>query len=352
VDGNSPDGTSEVFRRVATACAKVPIVVTERPGGKGRNVLEFLEYCREQDVGAMAMIDADVQSITPAWVEALLDPVVAGGVDWVSPLYLRSRFDAATTAHFAYPFVSAVTGLNIRQPIGGDFGFSVRFARSLRRRRGPPSIEGYGIDIFMTLHAGTGGFRLAQVALGRKAHKPSFPRQGRIFREVVSTAVASRRSLAPRPVQLEALPCGIDECPTIAPAGDRFEGLLRMARADAEALAPVYLGWLGPDHAGLSAALAQVPHLSAEAWADILAAALTSRSVGGRSLATGSLADQLYPLYTIRSATLWRESQGRPAETVEAEIVDQARHFRERLEYRLGLTRGRPQRHRPASGQR
>jgi glucosylglycerate synthase len=131
VDGDSPDGTAGVFRGVPTACRKVSLVVTDRPGGKGVNVLRFLRHCLEHDADALAILDADVISVTPEWMDRLLGPVVAGTADFVAPLYRRSRYEGAVTAHFAYPYFYAMAGIDLRQPIGGDFGLSAALARHL-----------------------------------------------------------------------------------------------------------------------------------------------------------------------------------------------------------------------------
>ncbi len=45
----------------------------------------------------------------------------------------------------------------------------------------------YGVDIFMTTEAVLSGFSLAQVALGSKIHKPSAPKLGKMFTQVVDT---------------------------------------------------------------------------------------------------------------------------------------------------------------------
>jgi hypothetical protein len=45
----------------------------------------------------------------------------------------------------------------------------------------------YGVDIFMTSEAVLSGFSVAQVTLGSKIHKPSAPKLGKMFTQVVDT---------------------------------------------------------------------------------------------------------------------------------------------------------------------
>lgn len=336
MDGASPDGTSAVFRGVPTRCRKESVIVSDQPGGKGQNVLRFLRLCASRNVGALAIIDADVTSISPAWVDALLGPVVAGTVDYVAPLYRRSRFEGATTAHFAYPFFLATTGNDVRQPIGGDFGLSVELARYLLQRPVEEGVEGYGIDVFMSLHAMRGRFRLAQAELGYKRHKPSFPRRARIFGDVVTTALSITRSweLAPELKVRQDLPCGIAEAGEFSHA-QATRALLGAARVTALTLMPAYRAWLGRRAAGLCASLGHArPRLAAEQWTDVLAAAVAVYRAGhGDSSACSArtVADLLDPLHSIRSVTLWDDSLRWSSSQVEQDILRQARLLRRKL---------------------
>jgi glycosyltransferase involved in cell wall biosynthesis len=333
VDGASPDGTAAVFRGVPTTCRKVSLSVTDRPGGKGANVLRFLRHCLDHDVEALAMIDADVSSITPEWIDRLLGPVVDGPVDFVAPFYRRSRYDGATTAHFAYPYFYAITGLDLRQPIGGDVGMSAALARHVVGQSVDDAVRGYGIDIFLSLHAARGNFRIAQASLGRKLHKPSFPKRIQIVRDVIGAglAVGGQWDVSADAHESSAPPCSIDD------AGEfthRYQAnaLSREAQVRATSLWPLYRRWLGADHGALRAALdGSSPSLSAEGWTDVLAAALAAWRATGAGSPVDEVVDGLEPLHLIRSVTFWNESCAGPADAVEAEIVAQARLFRSKL---------------------
>ena len=47
----------------------------------------------------------------------------------MAPLYHRHKFDGTITNGIVYPLTRALYGRRIRQPIGGDFGFSGELAR-------------------------------------------------------------------------------------------------------------------------------------------------------------------------------------------------------------------------------
>jgi len=78
---------------------------------------------------------------------------------------------------------------NIRQPIGGDFSFSSRLADYWLKQKWHKTTKKYGIDIFMTMNAIVGGFKIAQVGLGAKIHKPSSPKLGPMFSQVTTTLI-------------------------------------------------------------------------------------------------------------------------------------------------------------------
>src|SRR5262245_35701527 len=147
VDSASPDRTSEVFLNTPTLCRKESFIITEQPRGKGRNVLRFFEQCAELGVTALAIVDGDLRSVTPDWIEALLTPVLRGEADYVAPLYQRHRFDGSTTNHFAYPLMRGYFGIGVRQPIGGEFAFSAELIEHILGQPVDETTLGYGIDI-------------------------------------------------------------------------------------------------------------------------------------------------------------------------------------------------------------
>jgi hypothetical protein len=84
----------------------------------------------------------------------------------------------------------ALYGLNIRQPIGGDFGFSGKIAEFyIDEDVWLTDIARFGIDVWMTTSAINQGFRIAQTYLGAKIHDAKDPGTdlGGMFREVIST---------------------------------------------------------------------------------------------------------------------------------------------------------------------
>lgn len=189
-DSASSDGTSDVFLQTVTHHPKVAI--KNRIKGKGRNIASILEWVADTGgIDGCIFIDGDVTSFEPEWLERH-SRLLSEGADYVMPLYARNYQEGNTTNHFVYPLLGMhFDGNAPRQPISGDFGVSRQFAKHLLKQHWHDYSWGYGIDIFMTLHALYGSFNVAEVALKKKLHKPSFDKMIPMFVEVAASYYAT-----------------------------------------------------------------------------------------------------------------------------------------------------------------
>jgi glycosyltransferase involved in cell wall biosynthesis len=187
-DGGSTDGTPEIVRRAAiddyrTLLTRHPLspvhkIITPYDGipGKGSALRTVFKIATETGVKACAVVDADLRSITPEWIELLISPILKEGYDFVAPLYHRHKYDGTITNSIVYPLSRALYGRRVRQPIGGDFGFSGRMAEHyLTHDVWHSDVARFGIDIWMTTTAITGGFKICQSFLGAKIHDAKDP---------------------------------------------------------------------------------------------------------------------------------------------------------------------------------
>ena len=139
---------------------------------------------------AVVVVDADLKSITPEWIKHLGEPLF-DGFSYVAPLYVRHKYDGTITNGIAYPMTRALYGRRVRQPIGGDFGFSGKLARTyLKSGIWDDAVANFGIDIWMTTLALNQRVRVCQAFMGRpKIHRAKDPgsQLGPMFRQVVGT---------------------------------------------------------------------------------------------------------------------------------------------------------------------
>jgi glucosylglycerate synthase len=186
-DGGSSDGTPDAVARVGVDYGAMLIsdrqgplhkIITPYHGipGKGSAFRTIFEIARRLKATACAVVDADLRSITPEWVELLIRPVRNEGYDYVAPYYLRHKYDGTITNGIVYPLTRALYGQRIRQPIGGDFGFSGQLAEHyLDKHVWDSDVARFGIDIWMTTEAIASGARVCQSFLGAKIHNPKDP---------------------------------------------------------------------------------------------------------------------------------------------------------------------------------
>src|SRR5262245_1244347 len=205
-DAGSPDGTGRVVVETEPP-DYVEQILLVRPnhklervsltypeidgvGGKGAALRTIFEIAAALEVQALVVVDSDLRSIVPEWIELLSGPILKGGYDFVAPLYARYKYDGTITNTVTYPLTRALYGHRIRQPIGGDFGVSGDLVRHyLSLDDWTDDISKFGIDIWMTTSALTGGFAVCQTRLGAKIHDPKDPGAdlGPMFRQVVGT---------------------------------------------------------------------------------------------------------------------------------------------------------------------
>ena len=187
-DGGSSDGTIEVVQNASIEdfsaillhhriepVSRIAFPYSGIPG-KGSAFRSIFEIAGRLDAKACVVVDSDLRSITPEWIELLVKPVMSGNFDYVAPLYHRHKFDGTITNSIVYPLTRTLYGKRVRQPIGGDFGFSGRLAKFyLTKDVWESDVARFGIDIWMTTTAMANGFKIAQSFLGAKIHDAKDP---------------------------------------------------------------------------------------------------------------------------------------------------------------------------------
>jgi hypothetical protein len=270
-DAGSPDGTQRVVveteppgyveqillvhpkNRLDRVSLTYPDV--DGVGGKGAALRTIFEMAAALDVGALVVVDSDLRSIVPEWIELLAGPILKGGYDFVAPLYSRHKYDGTITNTVTYPVTRALYGHRIRQPIGGDFGVSGDLIRDyLAQETWTPDVSRFGIDIWMTTTALTGGFAVCQSRLGAKIHDPKDPGSdlGPMFRQVVGTLLGMAKDNASRWLEITGshdVPAyGFERYADPAPLEVNTLRLLSQFHAGALTVADTWQGMLRPDN--------------------------------------------------------------------------------------------------------
>ena len=189
-DGNSKDETLNSVKKVYLP-SEVKLIPAIYMGisGKGRAVRAIFEAASHLKVKSVALVDSDLRSITPEWMQLLITPTLTG-TGFVAPYYNRRKYDGTITNFLCYPVTSSLFGKEIRQPIGGDFGLSIDLVEDLLDSSmwEIPDVCRFGIDIFETQTALAKGYEVKQALLGVKSHDAKDPSSqlAGMFRQVMN----------------------------------------------------------------------------------------------------------------------------------------------------------------------
>jgi len=337
-DGGSTDGTAEVVAQASiadtgTLLARHPLrpvhrIVTPYHGipGKGSALRTVFGAAAALKAKACAVVDSDLRSITPEWIDLLISPVLREGLDFVAPLYHRHKYDGTITNAIVYPLTRSLYGKRVRQPIGGDFGFSGRLAEHyLSHDVWGSDVARFGIDIWMTTTAITGGFKVCQSFLGAKIHDVKDPGVdlSAMLTQVVSSVFALmtaheddwRGVSGSSPVPT----FGFEYTVGLEPVNVNVERMLGIFRTGLRELGSVWEHALAPDTLGQVRALAAGQddgfRYPPEAWVRTVYDFARAFRSGGVN--RDHLLRSLVPLYLGRTASFVMETRDADAAQVE-----------------------------------
>ncbi len=199
-DNNSPDNTRQAFLDTPTDAPKIYLSTPPGIKGKGNNFRNLFQKVVDLKAKAVVVVDADLKSITPEWIKHLGEPLFEG-FSYVAPLYVRHKYDGTITNGISYPMTRALYGRRVRQPIGGDFGFSGKLGKVYTESKTwDEDVANFGIDIWMTTLAINQRVNICQSFMGRpKIHKTKDPGSdlGPMFRQVVGTIFSMMQPFTP-----------------------------------------------------------------------------------------------------------------------------------------------------------
>ncbi len=337
-DGGSTDGTQEVVTGLHMPPAEVlliahPLFPVHRLTipyhgipGKGSAFRCVFDVARLVGASACAVVDSDLRSINPEWIQLLVAPILEHGFDYVSPYYFRHKYDGTITNNIVYPLTRALYGQRVRQPIGGDFGMSGRLAAHyLGQDVWDTDVARFGIDIWMTTTAICDGFKIGQAYLGTKLHDPKDP--GADLGDMLVQVLGTVFSLMERHEDVWAATSGSIPTPLmgfrfavgVEPLTVDVHRMLAMFRSGLENLSGVWDAIFDPADVGRLRELARLPDprfcLPDDLWVRLvyaLASGYHHRTLDRHHLIRSSL-----PLYLGRVASFVTEAADLDAAGVE-----------------------------------
>ncbi|MGH7182392.1 MAG: glycosyltransferase, partial [Nitrospiraceae bacterium] len=179
-DGGSQDGTPELVRRTvgdALPVASVQHVVggmAASPfallGLSDSGVPEreeafrcFFTIAEELQAKACVIIDPNLLSVSPEWIERLAQPVLEKQADYVAPVFRRRRYEGSLTNSLIAPLTRALYGKRLACQTGGGYAFSGKLTnRCLQKDVWEGDAARFGIDSWLTTVAVAEGWHVWQ----------------------------------------------------------------------------------------------------------------------------------------------------------------------------------------------
>lgn len=355
-DGGSQDGTREAalsaevdhdaLLQVSHPVHTIQRISTPYHGipGKGSAFRAIFALAKRMNAKACVVVDADLRSITPQWIELLAKPVLERNFDYIAPYYLRHKYDGTITNGIIYPLTRALFGKRVRQPIGGEFGMSGRLAAQyLEQDVWETDVARFGVDIWMTVTAIAEDYRVGQAYLGAKLHDAKDPGADltSMFRQVVSSVFALMETYEPvwektngsEPVPMFGFPFDVG----VEPISVNVERMIKAFCQGVTDLGEIYQSFLSSETLSALGASAQQTHdefhVPDRLWAHLIyefAAAWRHRALDREHLL-----ESLVPLYLGRTASFVLEVRESNATEVEERIEELCSVFEAEKPYLL-----------------
>ena len=353
-DGGSKDQTKDIVLKTETGADDLllvshPVQVSHRIStpyhglpGKGSAFRTIFAVAKQLKAKACVVVDSDLRSITPGWIELLAQPVLEYEYDYIAPYYHRHKYDGTITNGIIYPMTRTLYGKSVRQPIGGEFGFSGKLAaRYLEKDVWDTDVARFGIDIWMTVTAIAEGFRVGQAYLGAKLHDAKDPGSDltSMFRQVVGSFFSLMESYDGiwKNVQAcEAVPMfGFPFEVGVEPLTVNTDRMIHAAQQGVSDLREIYSSFLSPstmvDLTNYVHRNGQGFHIPDQLWVRMIYEA--AAAYHHRILDRDHLLQSLVPLYLGRTASFVLEVTESTAPQVEERIEQLCHVFESEKSY-------------------
>lgn len=346
VDGGSSDQTVHIAaNRPLPPTVRRIITTYQGIQGKGSAVRAIFEIARVLGVKACIILEADLTSLTRDWIQRLATPILQGEYDLVIPNYARPLVEGGVNDIVGYPMTRMLYGVDLREPMAGDFAISGPLAARLYGRDvWETDVARHGIDIWLSTIAINENIRMCQSRLGTKIEDkrevaasidPTFIQiVGTLFRmmDIYRRRWPESKSLRTVPFYGNGAPpepARLTGAITIDMLNDAFHSAARRYRR-------LWRTILSPGSVAEVIELANKPrggtHFPADLWARVVFDCAVVYNKGEND--PDKVVAGLLPLYYARVATILRET-GAKLDAIEKAVQEQARVFAEHKKYLL-----------------
>jgi hypothetical protein len=352
-DGGSTDGTLDLLHTLSLgdsetlltshALRTIHRVSAPYHGLPGkRNALRTIFAAAElTQARVVVVVDPNRLSPTPEQVTDLIAPAITQGAEFLSPRYRRHPRDGVLVTQLVRPFVRAVYGETLDEPLAPDFAGTARFAAyCLAQDVWKRDVAQEGIDLWLGTTALAQGFRVGQVSrpspVGVAASGPRATLREAVQQVVLALfdCLAAHETFWIGRTTIERLPTwGVEGDPPPDPPHWDVQSLADQAREGIRGLQPLLQSVLVPSTLDVLAGAIEAPVLEVadEVWVSaVYEFAGASRR---RTMKLEHLAQAFVPLYLARAASFGWQTKDEPAEATEARLEALAETYEQNKPY-------------------
>jgi glucosyl-3-phosphoglycerate synthase len=171
VDAYSTDKTADLAERAGAIVIQQP---TKTFPAKGLAMKAGLRNAFGKSVDIILFLDADIRSLTPEWVDKLVNALFDNSCDMSRGFYTRHARDAAVTKLVARPMLHTFFPelSHFEQPLSGEVCARRQVWENILRGDGNSGYtpDGWGIDIWFLIEAAVAGYHIKEIFMGTKEH--------------------------------------------------------------------------------------------------------------------------------------------------------------------------------------
>jgi hypothetical protein len=345
-DGGSQDGTPDIIERLAAghvparivsgAAGRYTTLATDSGlSGRAEDIRRLCETAQSLQAKACLIVEGNLRSLSPQWIDLLGRPVYQDQMDYVVPLFRRHRYEGTLVNNLLYPLMRALYGKRLRYPSGGGYGLSGKLARELAKKPfWSQDATRISFDGWMTTVALAEEYQVCHAFLGVKDQESKLGTAdlasvlaaavGSIFQSMEDYEPAWERSHAPLDVTLYG---GVEYAPLTGTVNTaRMVSGVRQGVRD---LLPLWEVILSPETLGQILALgiqeSDEFHFPADLWVQVVYE--FALAYHDQVLHREHLLKSLTPLYLGQTASFVLDTQHGDAEHVEAAVESLCRRF-------------------------
>ncbi|MGD9727243.1 MAG: glycosyl transferase family 2 [Nitrospiraceae bacterium] len=338
-DAGSQDGTVGMIERLAAGQVPLRLIPAAAgsfssmgtdPGLSGReeDVRRLCETAQHVQAKVCLIVEGNLRSFTPRWIELLGRPIYQDEMDYVVPLFRRHRYEGTLVTNLLYPLMRALYGKRLRYPSGGGYGLSGRLARELTKKPfWSQDATRISLDGWLTTVALAEEYQVCHAFLGAKDQDLKLgstdlanvlaPAVGSIFHSMEDYETAWEQAHAPVDVPLYGI---VEYAPLTGPV--HIGRMVSGVRQGIRDLLPLWEVILSPETLGSILAIgiqeSDEFHFPSELWVQVVYE--FALAYHDQVLHREHILKSLTPLYLGRTASFVLDTQHGDTEQVEAAV--------------------------------